>query len=540
MKINISSKKTVVFLFFTIILLTGIFVYKDYGLTIDDEYYRKNGFFYKEFITKYIYHLFNVDFVKLDLLSNEIQNNSLRNHPATFEIILAFLSDFLKLNQINEIYNLSHLLNFIIYTISLYLFYKILNKRFKNSYLSILFVIIIFLTPRFFAESFYNSRDIFFFSLFILFLYSAQKYIYKDNIQNILLISFSSALLINAKVLGIIPFILFFIMYLSYASDMKKENIKIFKQIFFIIILTIFFIIILWPYLWFNPFDNFLSAYIDIIKVQNDLKITTFYAGDYLAGNNTPWHYRLVWFYITTPLIVCILFSLALIYLVRKLVLKILNLNNINSILWNDKDDFFDFYLVLLLLSIIFLTIKFNVSQFGGWRHLYFLYAIIIYLSGFICNLCIKHKKKIFIKSLSILILLNVLYNIYWIYKNHPNQNNFFNILFANYAQKNFDLDYWGLSNLNALKFIINNEKKNNIKVSTISFSDLKTSVLKLEKKDRERIQIVFDSNEADYLIDSYMRRPRKNFIITPEDFKVVYDLKVNNTSINTVYKKLE
>ena len=61
-----------------------------------------------------------------------------------------------------------------------------------------------------------------------------------------------------------------------------------------------------------------------------------------------------------------------------------------------------------------------------------------------------------------------------------------------------------------------------------------------MEKKDRERIQIVFDSNEADYLIDSYMRRPRKNFIITPEDFKVVYDLKVNNTSINTVYKKLE
>ena len=64
MKINISSKKTVVFLFFTIILLTGIFVYKDYGLTIDDEYYRKNGFFYKEFITKYIYHLFNLDFLK--------------------------------------------------------------------------------------------------------------------------------------------------------------------------------------------------------------------------------------------------------------------------------------------------------------------------------------------------------------------------------------------------------------------------------------------------------------------------------------------
>ena len=161
MRNNISSKKLIIFILFFVILLTGIFVFKDYGLTLDDEYYRKNGFFYKDFIIKYIQHLFNFNFDKLNLLKNEIQNNFLRNHPAIFETILAFLSDFLKLNEINEIYNLSHLLNFIIYTISLYLFYKILNKRFKNLNLSILFVIIIFLTPRFFAEAFYNSRDIF-------------------------------------------------------------------------------------------------------------------------------------------------------------------------------------------------------------------------------------------------------------------------------------------------------------------------------------------------------------------------------------------
>ena len=230
MKINSTSKKSLVFFLFFLILLTGLFIFEDYGLTIDDEYYRKNGFFYKEFIIKYIYNLLNFNSVELDLLSKEIQNNSLRNHPAIFETTLAFLSDLFKIREINEIYNLSHLLNFLIYTLSLYILYKIFNKRYKNLSLSILFIIVIFLTPRFFAESFYNSRDIFFFSLFVLFLYSVQKFLAKSTFRNILLISFSSALLINAKVLGIIPVIVFLIMYLSYASDVKKKIVKFLKK----------------------------------------------------------------------------------------------------------------------------------------------------------------------------------------------------------------------------------------------------------------------------------------------------------------------
>ena len=45
MKINSTSKKSLVFFLFFLILLTGLFIFEDYGLAIDDEYYRKNGFF---------------------------------------------------------------------------------------------------------------------------------------------------------------------------------------------------------------------------------------------------------------------------------------------------------------------------------------------------------------------------------------------------------------------------------------------------------------------------------------------------------------
>ena len=39
---------------FIIFIFVGINIYKDFGLSIDDEYYRINGVFYKDFIIKYV------------------------------------------------------------------------------------------------------------------------------------------------------------------------------------------------------------------------------------------------------------------------------------------------------------------------------------------------------------------------------------------------------------------------------------------------------------------------------------------------------
>ena len=42
-----------------------------------------------------------------------------------------------------------------------------------------------------------------------------------------------------------------------------------------------------------------------------------------------------------------------------------------------------DFYLFSTLVIIVFTVIKFNESQFGAWRHLYFLYPIIVTIALF-------------------------------------------------------------------------------------------------------------------------------------------------------------
>ena len=540
MPFNIPLKNRYIFFLFLSLFLVGIYIFKDYGLTIDDEYYRKNGVFYKNFILNYLHHLINFNFNEIRNLYEGIEDNTLRNHPAIFETFLAFLSDLIKLENIYEIYHLSHLLNFTIYIIGLIILYKIIEDRFNNINISILCVLLIFFSPRFFAESFYNSRDIFFFSLFIFFIFSTQKLINYENYKNILLVSLSSALLINAKILGIIPFLIFLTMYSIFISEKKNFKLKDLKTIFALVIFTFLFIVILWPYLWVNPIKNFLTAYKDIINAHNSLSVITFFNGEYISSENTPWFYRIIWFYITTPTIICILFSFGFLNILRKFSLRVLNLEEKNPLLLKNKEDFCDYFLLLSFLGVIFLSIKFNTSQFNGWRHLYFLYFIIIYFVAHLMK-SLLHLKNQYLKQIIFFsIFINIVFNIHWIIKNHPYQNNFFNKMFVDYAVSNFDNDYWGLANLNSLKVILKKQPDKIIKISSISFADLKISSLKLNKEDRKRIKITYDIEEADYLINSYMKRPRNNFTIPSDKYQIIYDLKVNKTSINTVYKKLE
>ena len=48
--------------------------------------------------------------------------------------------------------------------------------------------------------------------------------------------------------------------------------------------------------------------------------------------------------------------------------------------------------------------------------------------------------------------------------KDHPHQNVYFNFLAGKNIQTKFELDYWGLSNKQALEYILKNDSKNIIK----------------------------------------------------------------------------
>lgn len=537
MEIEKFINRSIVYTIFFLIFIIGLFSYKDYGLAIDDEIYRENGFYYKDLIKQYLILLLDFNFNEIRILGEEVYNNPTRNHPAIFETILAFLTEILNIKEINRIYNLSHFLNFIFYVLSLYAFYTVLHRRFNSSLVSLAAILTIFFTPRFFAESFYNSRDIFFFSIFVFNILAIQNLITKENKKNIFFFCFTSALLINSKILGLICFVVFLGIY-SFKKFLNSSIKDSLTKILSILIITFFFIVVLWPYLWFDPFLNFFKAFTDIIKEHNQLKIVTLFLGDYYTSTNTPSNYRILWFLITTPVMVIILFIFGLLLIIKNLIDKFSAYTDKGKKLLLETEDFLDFYLLLTFLSIIFLTITYNISQFNGWRHIYFLYAVVIYMSVYLYSKLLSIKISLIKIFTNFLVILSLIYQVIWIYNYHPFQNNHFNILSRNYIESKFDKDYWGVSNYNSIKYILENDKNDLINISTKSFADLSVSVLKLDQKNRDRLKIVHNFNKADYIIDNYMKRIGKDYEISEKDFSKFYEIKVNNYKINTVYKK--
>ena len=69
-----------------------------------------------------------------------------------------------------------------------------------------------------------------------------------------------------------------------------------------------------------------------------------------------------------------------------------------------------------------------------------------------------------------------------------------------------FQLDYWGISNRSSLEYILKKEK-DKIKVATVSFTLLEDSLRVLDETGRNKISIVHNLKEADYVVDNYRKK---------------------------------
>ncbi len=526
----LKTNNYIIYIFFVILFAICWSQIEDYGVTLDDHIYYQNG------LHTYLYskQLF------LSFFNHEIDLEQFRSKvegwPIVFELFLVFICDIFKIDQIEKIYLTAHRLNFIIFFSSLIIFYKLIQKRFDNIFFSILSIIFFILSPRILAESFYNSRDIFFMSLFIFYTFSGYNFINNKNFSNTIIFAFFTALLINAKVLGIIPFGIFCLLYLYNFSHIKKKFVQERKRMLFYFLFCIFFIYILWPFLWHNPLQNLFFAFKDILKDHESLIIINYYFGNYMPSDAMPWHYRLVWFFITTPIIILLLFIGAIIVLSKKLVI-ILN-KSLNNNYQISSNHFIDLFLFLVLVGSFFTVAEFNKSKFGGWRHLYYLYPIVIYFSIYFIHLLSKISLKTSYKFIIIFIVtLNLAYNLFWIYKNHPHQYVFFNFLSKKYAMKNFDLDWWGVSHKSSLEYILKKDKDPKIKVYAEGFTSLRDSYLYLNQKNKSRI-IISDFKNSKYIIDNKKKRIRVNHNLENEDFELFYELIVDGQSISNIHKR--
>jgi hypothetical protein len=395
-------------------------------------------------------------------------------------------------------------------------------------------------SPRIFAESFYNSKDIFFMSLFIINLFAGINFLEKPSIKSAAFFSIISALCIDVRILGILlPAIIFLIFIINMLRNNNFKKYDILPFILFLILLP-FLVILFWPYLWENPIGNFVGVFKNLS--QHPYYGYNFYFGEYIAARNVPWHYSIVWIFITTPIYYLILFLIGFIFIFYRLISRLLKIEKNNSYidLWRGKKELQDLIFFLTFSIPIFITIILGSTLYDGWRHLYFIYPsfIIIALNGLnlVKNIFIKKK----ILTINIVTCLLILQIFFWMFINHPHQNVYFNLFAMNKFNKNFEMDYWGISNKNALEYIAKNSK-NEVNVYNLNTSDLSLSKKILNKNDRDLINVIYNINKADYIINSFrdwngFTKPQN--YLAPTNFEILYEIKVDGVAINSIYKK--
>jgi len=174
---------------------------------------------------------------------------------------------------------------------------------------------------------------------------------------------------------------------------------------------------------------------------------------------------------------------------------------------------------------------------YDGWRHLYFIYPafIIISLHGLkIFGNTVISRVTLFNRNFLLLFgaMVGMFFPFLFMVENHPYEYVYFNVIAGrNYQEikKRYEMDYWGLSYYQSLKYLTSNEKQSNIKVY-VDNTPGKLNALLLSPSQSQRLTLVNSIDEADYFITNYRWHPNEY------EYPTFFTIDINGGRINSIY----
>jgi hypothetical protein len=506
----------VVSLFFCTYLLVGFIIYKDYGVSADETIdFRRGQVNYNRLtggsLAKFI-----------DQCS---QSKTICYYPPAFSMLLYAIAPG---GDSQSIYFRRHLFTFAFFALSVFIFFLIGKKIFKDWKIGLLGALFLIISPRIFAHSFYNPKDIPFLSIYVISIYTLLLFLEKKNLFTAILHGVVIGLVCSIRTPGliIIPITIFFYLFdLILSRDKWKSYLKAAVFLFISGMIAAGLVYWLTPFLYTNADVNFIQMF-NVMKQFPWVNYHLYLGKD--IENVIPWHYSIVWFSISSPLLYLVLFLIGCLALILR------------SLKARTRDYFRslrDFYLVgacwfLPLISVILMKSIIYTDN----RQMYFIYPpmLLSSLFGFkVLTGKIRQKTLHWQWVTAIILVAGLAYPVYFMVRNHPYQNTYFNFLAGSkmsVIKERFALDAWGLSVRKGLEYIASTDPAKAIKVKVMG--GYNNGVLLLDKKDRKRLS-VSNYTPSNYIIETYRYYPVRQVV----GGKIVYSIKVGDTDILTVYK---
>lgn len=509
-------------LFLSVYIVIGMQIFSDFGISVDEPAQRETSLVNLKYILEKIYPSY-AEYHFKDV--EELHGFYNQYYGIAFQLPLVILE---VLNSIagQAIWLFRHLATFLFFSLGVVAFQQLVEIITADWKISLLGTFLFILTPRIFADSFYNIKDAIFLSAFTIAFFFGMRFLKNVNFKNAFLFGLAGAFASNVRI--ITGYLLLFICIAILCEQIQRKNFKNIIAPFILLIITFFaFLFLFWPGSWENPFKYLFESISQFLNYQtwND-KIM--YMGSYIWGQDPPWHYLPVWMLITIPESYLLLFLVGMIETIYSLYKK-------NSgISPNERKD------RLLIISIfifpILTAIIFKSTLYNGWRHFYFTYTPFLLIAVLSLKSILRwlHEgklKRIFSIGLIGFILFYQIYLLGWTIKNHPFENIYFNNTMVSLfgGREEFERDYWRLSAKKGWEYILSTDNSEHIEY--LYEDGAWANTLILPDTDQKRLQYSLEiTDSTDYYIYSY-RRPAEL------KGKEVYSITVDGLKILSVYK---
>ena len=338
-----------------------------------------------------------------------------------------------------------HGYTFLMFMAGVVAIYCIASYLAKNWRYGLVASLLLYLSPRFFAESHYNNKDIMTMAMILICLWFAIRFIEKKSVGSTLLFALFGAFAANMRISGFAFFGLCGLLYLVTLTIKREWNPKALLLGLLAIFAFCAFYVALTPGLWNDPL-KFISYVFSRSSNFSDWPGYVFYMGH--AQRPVPWHYIPVMIAITTPLLIVIL-------------LLVGNVAAIASSFRHKAKELFTsehkYYLMMLVFVWAFIGFAMITRPilYDSWRHFYFLYGLLILLAVYglhsIVSLLKGRCKWVAVGAVGAQLLAMLAIVIL----SHPFQFVYFNVLAGSNPGEQYDLDYWNVSQAKTLMDLI-------------------------------------------------------------------------------------
>jgi hypothetical protein len=519
-------------LFFALLTLAGLLTCGDYGLPSDEP---AEQTILQQNLMEYAVRLLgeNSDAARYynGLGITRISQSIERDHGESAYYLAAPILQ-LASAQPDTMTTLWHAYTWLWFMAGVYALYLLMRELGLSRALACATALLLYLSPRFFAEGHYNNKDILLLSLTLCTLAAGVRFLREPTIRRALFFSLAGALAANTKIVGALSWGLILLATLISLVARKRLNRSRLVAGLTAVGAFALFYAALTPALWAGPI-----AFVRYL-LSNAVGFSRWSGVVYFQGvffNPTrgvllPRAYLPEMIALTTPVPFLLL---AIAGQLRAVALCIRR---------DSRRPAFVVLTLLWLLPVAYVVLA-RPLLYNGWRHFYFLYAAVIAMGGLGLQWFWealgsgRARKTVGAGAIAMLFLWQAV----GIALNHPYQYVYYNALARDVSQR-YELDYWDVSTLNAMRRLCESGERDESLPLTLSARDdmsafgVEHGYTVLSAAQRSQLTISTDT-EANYLF--YNATYAKIYgVEPPQGYRELFTLYAYGNALCTVYER--